>query len=137
MGRVGWSVVLILVAGAFVVRAAEKTTAKGSSKTTETASAPKTKIFSEMMETVDYVRSGAMVVGFLAVNFAGRDTWMLAEILTTFASGIAICFFPDAILDYQVNKTTPLLYYVHADDAEPLLVTGVGILQVNGYREAG
>ena len=68
----------------------------------------------EKLEVVDYLRSGALVVAFLAVllsdiwgrqNVRGRDRnmWVNAEVVSFFVCGLALFFFPGTFLEYIVS----------------------------------
>ena len=56
------------------------------------------------MDTLDYLRTGALLVGFCATAFVGRSTWILADTIATFIFGLAAAVFPEILLGYQVNN---------------------------------
>ena len=56
------------------------------------------------MDVIDYIRSGALIVAFGVALFAGRSVWLKATTLIPAAVGMALYFFPKALLDYQVNN---------------------------------
>jgi len=75
------------------------------------------------MDVVDYLRSGALIVGFLATVWAGRETWLLADVVVTAAFGAAAFFFPNALLSYE---TVGNLDIVHTYLAQAVGMTLLG-----------
>ena len=107
MGRVGWSVglgvsVLFVV---YALIAVEAGTERASGSPGKSSTPPVPQPVTMTMDTIDYIRSGALVVAFLATNFAGRDTWILTDLIVTFSFGAAWFFFPDALFSYQVRHS--------------------------------
>jgi len=62
------------------------------------------------MEIIDYIRSGALILAFVAALFAGRTNWLKANTLIYGAMGSAMYFFPKALLDYQTEGKLDLLH---------------------------
>ena len=56
------------------------------------------------MEPVDYLRSGALVVAFVALLFVDDNMWMLTEMIICATMGISWFFFGGTLLNYSVCK---------------------------------
>ena len=63
------------------------------------------------MDVIDYIRSGALILAFVAALFAGRSVWLKSTTLIAATMGTALYFFPKALLDYQVIGFDSFLYY--------------------------
>ena len=60
----------------------------------------------DALEPVDYLRSGAIVLGFLAAGLGTQEAWIHADVLSTLAMGAACLFFPNVLLEFQVSRST-------------------------------
>lgn len=67
------------------------------------------------MDSIDFVRSGALLVAFLACGFADRrgqgSAWLHADQIATAAFGAGLVFFPQTILAYVMEGKAD---WVHA-----------------------
>ena len=61
------------------------------------------------MQVLDILRSGALIVAFLAVNLGNRKSkdgaakWLFIDSLSSSIFGLAFLIFPDIILGYMVS----------------------------------
>lgn len=102
--RFAVSLGLLLVCAAAAATTPEKT-AKEAPPPARTAAAPPPQFQAiRDMETLDYVRSGALVVAFLATAFAGQDIWLVTNLIVVSAFGTMFYFFPEPLIAYSVRS---------------------------------
>ena len=98
--------VLLLVLLTITAAATTEKPAKQAPTTTTTPSPPPapTEEPAADMEMLDYVRTGALVVAFLATIFAGQEIWFMANLIFVAAFGGACYLFPEPIIAHGVSS---------------------------------
>ncbi len=57
------------------------------------------------LEPADYLRTGAMLVGFVTIGcFGDQDAWVEADVVASLIFGLANLFFPKLMLEFQVSS---------------------------------
>ena len=57
------------------------------------------------MHLVDYIRTGSLIIAFVALLFVDRRLWITVDAVLSFAVGGALVVAPQYILDFQVCRT--------------------------------
>ncbi len=86
----------------------------GKDASTQTSDRPSMWEELKNLEVIDYIRTGAAVIGLLVAFFNGRRTWLLTVIVAGAASGLANVFFPASVLGYMVSYLLHKLLYLHS-----------------------
>lgn len=76
------------------------------------------------MNLVDCIRTGALIVAFLALLLVDRRSWITADALLNFAVGAALVIAPRYILDFQVEGTLSPTHLLIARFLGITIITG-------------
>ena len=57
------------------------------------------------MYLVDYIRTGSLIIAFIALLFVDRRSWITVDAVLNFVVGAALVVAPQYILDFQVRRS--------------------------------